>query len=598
VRRVALFQLRMFIAMLCVLFTCAASTAYAEDVLLLDDRAGTVPLWPNVTLMFETNKVLSAGEARAETSRFERPQKNYATLGVRQQAVWLRVPFATPATTDGRWIFEIDYPPLQNVDVYLFDATSMQSETRMGSLRPFENRPLASRTHAVPLVLKPDQRYELFVRVETKGAVILPMTLEKPNAFHESAMGEQMLQGVLLGIGLCLLLYSLFQGVFLQERFFLKYALLVAGSLGTSLLQMGIGAQYLWTNNNWIELHAAGLASLAAICGTFLFLEEALREPIADEEKPFAFPFIMKGGALFALVLAIGFALDVFDLRILSTIMAIIGPLPTIICLPKFVQRARRKDAVGYYLLLAFTVYMFGAGMLTALIRGQVPVNFWTLHSFQFAATFDLIAFMYVLSSRTREVRLAAYRASQERDAMHSLANTDPLTGLANRRGLNEALAAKLMRATSENFVAVYVIDIDGFKPVNDRHGHDFGDKLLIAIGQRLTDNMRNRDVVSRVGGDEFIIVASGLRQEQQAHELGANLLGVFKEPIDIGEEKVSIGLTIGYALVPLDASDTGTAIKLADAAMYEGKQNGKRCLRRTVSVISGEPQLKVLAGE
>jgi diguanylate cyclase len=602
-QRLAIFAVKFFFA----LFVCALAMnvraqekVQKQEALVLDGRADAVPLWPHVTLLFETDKVLSAQDALAAASRFERPKKDYSTLGVQQRAVWLRVPLASDASVaSSPWIFEIDYPPLQQVDVYLFDSAGLVQTGNLGSLRPYENRPLASRTHALPLTLKSAQHYELLVRIETKGAIILPLSLKRTNVFHQSALSEQMLQGLLIGIALCLLLYSIFQSVFLRQLFFLKYALLVTGSVGTSLLQMGIGAQYLWTNNPWVEQHMAGLASLAAVAGTFLFLEEALREPNEADEKPFfyssIYSLVMKGGALCAAFLAIAFALDIFDLRILSVVMAILGPTPTLLSLPKFIQRVRRNDAVGYYLILAWTVYMIGAGLLTALVRGQIPVNFWTLHSFQFAATFDLLAFMYVLSARTRDVRLAAYRASKERDAMRSLANTDPLTGLANRRGLNEALAATLMRSGEEAFVAIYVIDVDGFKPVNDRFGHDTGDKLLIAIGQRLTDNMRKRDVVSRVGGDEFIIVASGLRREQQAQELGANLLGVFNEPIDIAQEKVHIGLTIGYAIVPLDAKDAATAIKLADAAMYAGKQVGKRCLKRAVNVVAPDNKAALL---
>jgi diguanylate cyclase len=580
-------------------------SVYAEEPLALDVRAGTVQLWPRTTLLFETDKVLSVNDARDAVAQFERPKNDYSTLGVRQQAVWLRVPFFTggadtASSPELSWIFEIEYPPLQKVDVYLFDSTGLRQTSNLGSLRPFENRPLAGRTHAVPLLLKPAQHYELLVRIETKGAIILPITLEAAGEFHQGALGEQILQGLLLGISLCLLLYSLFQGVFLRELFFLKYALLVTGSTGTSLLQMGIGAQYLWTNSFWIEQHVAGLASLAAICGTFLFLEEALREPLAGEDKPFIYPLFMKGGAIFSVVLAVAFALDVFDLRVLSAVMMVLSVLPTLVSVPKFIQRVRRNDAVGYYLIFAWTVYMIGAGLLAALIRGHLPVTFWTLHSFQFAATFDMLAFMYVLSARTREVRLAAYRASKERDAMRSLANTDPLTGLANRRGLNEALAATLVRSTEGDLVAVYVIDVDGFKPVNDRYGHDMGDKLLIAIGQRLTDNMRKRDVVARVGGDEFILVASGLRQIQQAHDLGTNLLAVFNESIEVTPEKIHIGLTIGYAIVPFDAQDASAAIKLADAAMYEGKQSGKRCLKRATNpvMIEGEEKLKELVNK
>lgn len=580
---------------MCVLACCTlfAYSAGAQETLVLDDNTGNIAVWANVTLLQETEGQLSALEARKLTSHFQAPE-NDATLGINPQAIWLRVPLQAASSTDGKWIFDIDYPPLQKVDVALFEGETLLQETKIGSLRPFSQRPLASRTHAIPLTLKPATAYELFVRIETRGSMILPIALKKPREFHQSAINEQLLQGLLLSIAFCLVLYSLFQSAALRDWFFLKYAILVAGSTGTALLQSGIGAQYIWTNMSWVEIHIAGLASLMALGGTFLFLEEALREPHIGEPVRWHYPRIMQGGAVLVAVIAIAFAFDLFGLRVLSVFMAVLGPIPTVISFPRLIRRLRRREMVGLYLILAWTVYMVGAMTTTALVRGQLPANFWTMHSFQLVATFDMLVFLYVLTVATCDSQLAAYRARQQRDAMQSLASTDPLTGLANRRGLNEALASTFDQSTGENLAAVYVIDVDGFKPVNDRYGHDIGDKLLIAVGKRLRSNVRDRDVVARVGGDEFTIVANNVHSEQQAHELGGKLLEIFDEAFSLDTHTIHIGLTIGYAIIPLDATEPAAAVKLADAAMYSGKQAGRRCLRRAVSVRApgASPQL------
>jgi diguanylate cyclase (GGDEF)-like protein len=110
----------------------------------------------------------------------------------------------------------------------------------------------------------------------------------------------------------------------------------------------------------------------------------------------------------------------------------------------------------------------------------------------------------------------------------------------------------------------------------------------LNAIGQRLRHNVRAHDVVSRVGGDEFIILANNLDSEQHAQELGNKLLTVFDDAFTLGPAHITIGLTIGYAVIPLDANESAAALKLADTAMYVGKEAGKRTLRRAVSVPAG----------
>jgi diguanylate cyclase (GGDEF)-like protein len=574
--------------MYCALFAFGATS---QEAMVLDDNQNRIDLWPRVTVLSESGAPLSATEAQSETARFQAPGKD-AALGINAYAVWLRIPLQTSPSSEGKWIFEIEYPPLQKVDVALFEGERLLSVQELGSLRPLSNRPLASRTHAVPLTLKPASAYQLFVRIETKGSMILPIALKKVHTFHQDAINEQFLQGFLLSIALCLVVYSLFRGATLRDFFFLKYAILVAGGAATSLLQMGIGAQHLWSELPWIELHIAGLGSLAALAGTFLFLEEALREPVIGTPSRWRYSRIMQGGAVLLAIIAIAFALDLFGLRILALMLSILGTLPTLISIPRLLRRVRRHDVIGWYLLLAFTVYMVGAMTLTAVVRGQIPANFWTLHSFQFAATFDMLIFLFVLTFSTRGSQLAAYRAEQQQAAMQSLASTDPLTGLTNRRGLNEKLASTLAHTSTKNLAVIYMIDVDGFKPINDNFGHDLGDQLLIAISQRLRSHVRDKDLVARVGGDEFIIVVNEMHNEQQAEELGAKLLGAFDAPFFLDSHTINIGLTIGYTIIPVDATEASAAIKLADNAMYAGKHSGRRCLRRAVSLPATDNSL------
>lgn len=156
-----------------------------------------------------------------------------------------------------------------------------------------------------------------------------------------------------------------------------------------------------------------------------------------------------------------------------------------------------------------------------------------------------------------------------------------------NRRGLNAALSSALARCDSQSLLAVYVMDLDGFKPINDQHGHDVGDALLVAATRRLLTQVRHNDVVARLGGDEFVVVTSGLGTPQQAQDLGLKLLEVFRTPFVVGEVEATVGLTIGYAIAPNDGNDASTLLKRADAAMYSGKQSGKFCVRRNTGDLA-----------
>ena len=104
-------------------------------------------------------------------------------------------------------------------------------------------------------------------------------------------------------------------------------------------------------------------------------------------------------------------------------------------------------------------------------------------------------------------------------------------------------------------------------------------------MARRLKTSLRTSDLVARLGGDEFVIIVTGLHDDSQAQEIGQHLLKVFDAPFQLSDGcRCSVGLTVGYALVPVDGTDPVTLLQRADAAMYAGKQGGKRCVRRALA--------------
>jgi diguanylate cyclase (GGDEF)-like protein len=249
--------------------------------------------------------------------------------------------------------------------------------------------------------------------------------------------------------------------------------------------------------------------------------------------------------------------------------------------LPGALAKARRGDSIGAWFMVAWVGYFIASAVMVGVVRGRIGVNFWTLHSFQIGATLDMLIFMRIAVLRSAARHLVAQRAVQERDTLHSLAHSDPLTGLLNRRGFDDALAVALGSATAERLLALYVLDLDGFKPVNDQFGHDVGDELLRVAAQRLRSSVRSGDAVARLGGDEFVVMADGLSNQELARELGLKLLDGFRAPFALGEHTCNVSATVGYALAPADANDASSLLKAANAAMYAGKQEGKDRLVR-----------------
>ena len=571
------------VAALLALWLGCASVQAQPAPLQLQAQQPAAGLWQALQMLPDPEQRYTAQDLLQGGPAFGPMPPTQGTLGVRAEPVWLRLPLELAASAPGRWVLDIDYAPLQRIDLVLASGGRIVQQAALGSHVPFAQRPLPTRSHAVGLDLQPGVAYELLLRVQTQGAMVLPLRLS-PRAMHaEHALREQMLQGLLTCLALCLWIYSLSQWINQREVLFLQYTLLISGSLLFSLHFFGVGAQYLWGGLPWFEQHASGMSALMATCGSFLFIGQALAAGNPRNRLMRA----MRWGAAGTALLALAFALDLFDTRVLAAIVSVLGLVPALMGIPGAVARMRQGDAVGGTLLLAWLVYFVATATVIGVIRGWVPVNFWTLHSFQFGATLDMLLFMRVLGLRSKALRLAAENARTERDTLHWLAHTDPLTNLPNRRGMQEALSNALRLCCHEQQLAVYLLDLDGFKPVNDEHGHDVGDELLVAVARRLQGHVRATDLVARLGGDEFVVVASALESPAQAHDLANKLLDAFHAPFTLSPTKVQVGLTIGYALAPLDAYDATSLLKLADAAMYQGKQNGKFRVQRSTEQLA-----------
>ncbi len=566
-------------AVLCLLMlSLLPLNTHAATPLLLTPDVQSLDAWEVITLQRDASLELSVNDMLGRLDGFEAPSRRGGSIGTHKEAMWLRIPLAVPETPMHQWVANIDYSSLLEVDIYLTSGGQVLQQALLGYQRPPGKASGASRTPGLALNLQAGQRYDVLIRVRTLGPMILPITVSEMPYRLKQALREQMLQGLLNGLAFWLLLYSLLQWLGQRDRLFAWYALVVLGSAGFSLQFFGIGVQFLWPGNVWMEMHGAVVAGLLALMGSFLFLGHAM----AGDAPRGRYARTMKGGATLTGLVCLAFLADLLSVKAATMFMSLFGMLPSLLSMPAALRQARKGDPIGATLLVAWTVYGAAAATLAALVQGWVPVNFWTQHAFQFGATVDMLLFLRVLGLRSKALRKATDDALRERDMMRSLAHTDALTGLPNRRGMQIALKSALDQCSPSHLVAVFLLDLDGFKPVNDMHGHDVGDELLVAVGHRLLHNVRHQtDVVARPGGDEFIVLAPHLTRPEQAREIGEGLLQAFKEPFMLRQLRVNVGLTIGYVLAPFDGSDVRELINKADAAMYKGKQAGKHCLLR-----------------
>lgn len=167
-------------------------------------------------------------------------------------------------------------------------------------------------------------------------------------------------------------------------------------------------------------------------------------------------------------------------------------------------------------------------------------------------------------------------RKRHERELVR-IANYDSLTGLPNRHLMAEMMRELCERSRrNDESMAVCYLDLDEFKPINDQHGHDIGDQVLVIVADRLRSAVRGSDMVSRLGGDEFVILLTGAGDGARLEHRLRTLLERIAEPMVVGELSLNVHASIGVTLYPDDGADPDTLLRHADQAMYRAKAQGR----------------------
>jgi diguanylate cyclase (GGDEF)-like protein len=175
------------------------------------------------------------------------------------------------------------------------------------------------------------------------------------------------------------------------------------------------------------------------------------------------------------------------------------------------------------------------------------------------------------------EVRLLYKTVAEQSRLQEKMALHDPLTGLPNRRLLNDRIEKAMQHANrTHELMALLYIDLDGFKEANDTHGHQCGDALLKMVASRLRVATRAEDTVSRVGGDEFIVLLSEITAVEDVVQPVSKLVNLLATPFNINGVSIRVTASVGVAFYPTDANDVDTLISLADGALYDAKRAGK----------------------
>lgn len=571
---------------LLVVFLCLGNAVVAQVHETLPSPAQANPttldidLWPHVTMLIDEPGNLSFDDVVSSSDHVFTSTKSvpYSNLGMRKGAVWLRIKIEPSADADKVWILNFGYPLLSRAQIYSLRDDVVVQRADVG----YESVSGLPQDHklSTALQLTPGVPQELFIRVSSEGSLLVPLHLTQVGTFHRNDVKNQILQGIFAGIGLCLMVYAIIHAIILRRGMYAAYAASVLCMTIFLFALQGMGGEHLWGDSKWFMKNGAHLTIFINLASNLWFVHDTLEVRTCAPKLSLALRAIRALSLMFAVLVC----LDLLNFSGAHISATTLGQASALVTVSVLWVRARSGVKVAWFVFGGWLIYSVGAMALTWTFNGSINYRPSIWNFFQMTALFEMLSWFIVLGVDAREKYQAAIRLRSERNSMQSLAETDVLTGLPNRRALMARMEKALLHIPPGTTCAVFMMDLDGFKAVNDTHGHHVGDELLKAVGRRLTSTLRGRDFVGRLGGDEFVVLTESLAHMDDAQRLADKLINGFKVPFDIDGTALSVGLTIGFALSPMDGSKAKDLLQAADQALYSGKQGGKGQARRATT--------------
>lgn len=600
-------------AFLLALLLGLSTTGLAMASVTLTDASSGMPLNAYIELLEDTGGSLTIDDLATpeQQSRFH-PANGRASVGQSLNPRWIKLTLQRDMRAPARWVLEVGSVTQLDLQLYQPNGQGGWQLRQSGERVPFsESRDHPYRRMVFDLPILGEQPTTFYLRAFDPAGNSFPLRIWQLDELTQLAARENLALGAIYGVVFALLLYNLFILISLRDKAYFWYVLTTAFALVFIISMTGHGAQYLWPNSpvpSWLDrITLPSLWGLFACRFTQTLLQTKLYVRWAHHLLSMA-----------CVIYIVAIVLNLSGQRYLAAWAIALLSLTSIpAALGSAVVRWRQGFFPAQLYLYGYGLVLGSVGILLLRTTGVLQPAEWNAYVFPLAVAAESILFSFALAyriqilkqeravalqqaDREKTARLAQLQASadelqaavtartaelaatneqlreRERELQHA-AFHDPLTELPNRRYLVERCESALGHAERhKESVALLLIDLDHFKPINDRFGHAAGDLMLQVIAKRLREHVRLGDAVARLGGDEFAVLICGSDAESQAREIAERLLAELSEHVHYGAERLRVTISIGVALYPHHAQNFTGLYKIADHALYRVKELGR----------------------
>lgn len=587
-----------------------ASACLALEAVEVGPEFGHVALGYHLEYLEDPDRVYDLEDVVARTSSFSPSNREVLNPGYTSAGYWVRFRLENPSSERVTAYLKYKSRFVDHLDLYRVDGEGRRSVVRSGRTVPPPERPYPSREFVFPIELEPGSEQALYLYAASADTLTLPLYLMDREALGEDQLTTHSWFVFYQGLVFAMAIFSLFMFITVRSSVYLYYMLAIVLHHGLFFaLFDGFGYLYFGLEDPWWSREAISILLCISMAVILQFGRALLN---TAEELP-RLDRVLRGVIIFSLGTAIlsAFVDYYISIRIGNPIASATAVLMLLVGWMSY----RNGHAAARYFLMAWACVIVGGIAYSLKSWGLVPSTVFTEYGWQIGSGIEALLLSMAIAERVKvEVQRRERSQEQAREAQaHALevqrrsneeleervrqrteeletANrklermsvTDDLTGLHNKRYLQQTLVTEVDRARRERTpLAVMMLDIDYFKQINDSHGHLVGDDCLCEVARTLQGEIRRTsDLVARYGGEEFCIVLPNT-DTPGATELGERVRRAVEElQFSVDGESVPITVSIGLAVErPSEGVSGERLVQIADDALYQAKRHGRNQL-------------------
>ncbi|HNH35589.1 MAG TPA: diguanylate cyclase [Rhodocyclaceae bacterium] len=538
----------------------------------------------------------SLADVRGRLAEFRPVPGAAGDFGFTDYAYWFHLHVENRNSVAATTHLAVRHATLDHLDFHAIYRDGRTVTLVAGDRMPSELRPYVSATPSFPFRLEAGESVELFLRARTEGgAMIVPLAILDEAGADRAMAAERTWHGFLLGLYAALFLFNFLVFVMFRETACLHFSLFLPFALLASTSLSGFLPTAFFDDGTWVANEGLVFFTGSAFLANLLFSREFLRVHQLGPRRRRLFNGLLAVGVLVA---ASPFLLPIRGAFATTALVLVLTP-----AMPIAVGARLRGGGIDTYLyvagqllgwlgLVGFGLAIYGVVPFVPLFVEGVATGIAVSAFLQGMALMERVRGLAVAKTRAEAMAAQALRDRKEelerlvaartvelekaRIAAETLATTDALTGILNRRGVLD-LAERELRLSRRygTPLALVIFDLDRFKQINDRFGHGEGDRVLREVARMVADTVRSTDLFGRLGGEEFLLVLPGTPAEEAVALCERVRLGLARQ-VSAGQAGEPVTASFGVAATTGDDHDLDALQSAADRALYAAKDAGR----------------------